>query len=103
MKLHIAVKHVVKHYSYWHAGRIRAASGIRSFDWLLLMTPLCLPSYVSAELEERMKHSDWAQAVDLADNFSIEEIKGMSGGKYAYELFKRTNNLLDMKHAQSVS
>lgn len=101
MKLYLAIKHAVKHYSYWHTGRIRAASGISSHDWLMLMTPLCLPSYLSMDFESR-KQDPWAQAMDLVDGFATKEMESMSGRQYAYELFKRANNLLDMKNAQAV-
>jgi hypothetical protein len=103
MKLHAAIKHVVKHYTYWHSGRIRAASGIRHFDWFMLMTPLCLSDTLSSFLEGSSEMDDWKQAIDLADNFTPEEIRGMSGKKYAYELFKRTNRLIDLKCTQPVS
>jgi hypothetical protein len=103
MKLHAAIRHVLKNYSYWHAGRIRAASGISTFDWLMFMTPLCLPDDISSFFEGSNERDDWKLAMDLADNFTPEEIRGMSGKKYAHEVFKRANNLLDMKKAQAVS
>src|SRR5712672_230550 len=101
MKLHLAVKHTIKNYPHWHASRIRAASGIRSLDWLLLMTPLFLSPENPMKLAVMGQHGEWTQAMALADNFTDEELKSMSGKQYAYEVFKRANNLLDLKQAQT--